>query len=108
MNPAAPVTSSLTARSLGAALHALQKLLRLVALRLELFGSLEVRDRLGAAAVPIEGVAEVVVRVGLVRIGWARARELPHGPLQQRNRAREVALLDQLVALVGQCVAARA
>src|SRR5947207_15951059 len=100
MNPAAPVTSSLMRVSLRAALRALGQVCRLVPLGLELRGALEIRDCLSTAVAPVEGVAEVVVGVRLVRVRRAGAAELLHGLLQDRDRAGVVALLDQLVALV--------
>src|SRR5881397_4026129 len=105
MNPAAPVTSILTRASLRAALGALANVRRLVPLRLELLGALQVRDRLRATAAPVKGVAEVVVRVRLVRVGRARSRQLLHRLPEERHRAGEVALPDELVSAIVERVA---
>src|SRR5262249_61244610 len=63
------------------------------AVRFEVLGLFQVRNRLAAAAEAEERVAEVVVRVALVRVGRAAAAQLPDRLLQGRECAREVAAL---------------
>ena len=63
----------------------------LVAVRLELLGSLQVWDGLAAATQLVQRVAEVVVRVALVRVGRPGALQLLDGLLEVRQRARVVA-----------------
>src|SRR6185312_5247786 len=73
--------------------------------RLEVLRASQVRNRLAAAAEPVEGVAEVVVRVALVEIGRAGALQLPNGLLQERDRSGVVPALDPRVPLVVERVA---
>ena len=93
MNPAAPVTRILIAREsrFSSARRAGGCCRGSVPLGLELVGALQVRDRLAAAAEPVERVAEVVVGVALVRVGGAEAAELLDGLLEERHCAGVVA-----------------
>src|SRR3954451_1173252 len=109
MKPAAPVTRILIeSESTGgsAALGEAPDVAGLAPARLELFRSPQVRDGLRAAAERVERVAEVVVRVALVGVRRARARELLHRLLQEWERAVVVAALLQCVALVVERVTA--
>src|SRR3954471_2034942 len=110
MKPAAPVTRILIEpESTGgsAALGEAPDVAGLAPARLELLRSPQVRDGLRAAAELVERVAEVVVRVALVGVRRAGARELLHRLLQKWERAVVVAALLQCVALVVERVTAR-
>src|SRR5215217_9265956 len=115
MKPAPPVTRMRIRRSVcavspaertaSAVLRLLAHRAWLAAVRLELLGALEIGNGLVAAAELVERVAEVVVRVALVRICRAGPGELLHRLLQERERVRVVALSLQREAVVVECVA---
>src|SRR5215510_427725 len=110
MKPAPPVTRMRIRRSVcgeSPAERAVSAVLRLLAhgswlgaVRLQVLGPLQVGDGLAEAPEPEERVAEVVVRVALVRVARPRPGELLDGLLEERQRAGEVALLHQRVAVV--------
>src|SRR5438128_3611248 len=97
MKPAAPVTRTRTAASLfvlavvfvllvrtDALLRLPERALDIGVSGLEPIGTLQVRERLWTAAELEERVAEVVVRVPLVRVCRADALELPYRLLEER------------------------
>src|SRR5215216_7384488 len=118
MKPAPPVTRmrirrsvcavSPAERTVSAVLRLLAHGPRLAAVRLQLLGALQVGDGLVAAAELVERVAEVVVRVALVRICWAGPGEPLDSLLEERQCARVVAALHQRVALVVEALGAGA
>src|ERR1051325_1299059 len=97
MNPAAPVTSNRMRLSLrsSAAPSPREDGPGLGAVRLELLCALEGRNGFPAAAHLVERVAEVVVRVALVRVGGPRSAQCLDCLLQERERTGVAPLLHQ-------------
>src|SRR5262245_46366442 len=101
MKPAPPVTrmrirrsvcgKSPAERAVSTALRLLAHGFRLGAVRLQVFGPLQVGDGLAATAELPKGVAEVVVRVALVGVARTDPGELLYRLLQQGQGGRIVA-----------------